>query len=366
MNAPLASAGRELRSGGARIAGVVSCVPSHELANDAFVERFGEAAVRDVVKMVGVERRRVAAAGQTAGDLCRTAGDHLLRGLGWQAEEVDAVLFVSQTPDYRLPGTAFVLQAAWGLPAASIALDINLGCSGYPQALWLGMNLIRSGAARRVLLAVGDTISKLVDPDDRATALLFGDAGTVTALEADETAEDAVFVIGSDGAGVPNLIVPGGGCRESVVAGTAADAPQAAPGADPQLAGRSRAHLFMNGGEIFNFTLRRIPPLVARTLELAGHGVPDYDAFLFHQANLFMLKHLTKKAGLPGERVPVNLNTYGNTSCASIPLLMTTELRGTLATQRQRLALFGFGVGYSWASASLVAGPLAVVDTIES
>ncbi|AJK44693.1 ketoacyl-ACP synthase III [Burkholderia plantarii] len=366
MNAPLASVGRELRSGGARIAGVVSCVPARELANDVFVERFGEAGVRDVVKMIGVERRRVAAAGETAGDLCRAAGAHLLRGLGWRADGVDAVLFVSQTPDYRLPGTAFVLQAAWGLPAASIALDINLGCSGYPQALWLGMNLIRSGAARRVLLAVGDTISKLVDPDDRATALLFGDAGTVTALEADPEAEDAVFVIGSDGAGVPNLIVPGGGCRESVVAATPAGMPEAAPEADPRLAGRSRAHLFMDGGEIFNFTLRRIPPLVARTLELAGHGVPDHDAFLFHQANLFMLKHLAKKAGLPGERVPVNLTTYGNTSCASIPLLMTTELREALATRRQRLAMFGFGVGYSWASASLVAGPLAVVDTIES
>jgi 3-oxoacyl-[acyl-carrier-protein] synthase-3 len=353
LDTPLAPAGRELRAGGARLAGVVSCLPAQEQSNQPFVERFGEAAVRDVVKMIGVERRRRAAEHQTTADLCRAAGEHLLRGLGWRPDQVDAVLFVSQTPDYRLPGTAFVLQAAWGLPAASIALDINLGCSAYPQALWLGMNLIRSGAARRVLLAVGDTISKLVDPEDRATALLFGDAGTVTALEADPEAEDAHFVIGADGGGVPNLIVPAGGCR-----GTPTD--------DARLVGRSPDHLFMDGGEIFNFTLRRIPPLVARTLELAGHGAQGHDAFLFHQANLFMLKHLVKKAGLPAERVPINLNAYGNTSCASIPLLMTTELREALATRAMRLAMFGFGVGYSWASASLLTGPLAVVDTIES
>ncbi|GAB7536248.1 ketoacyl-ACP synthase III [Burkholderia sp. 3C] len=352
MNAPLAPIGRELRAGGVRLAGVVSCLPAQEVPNTVFVERFGEAAVRDVVKMIGVESRRRAAEHQTAGDLCRAAGAHLLQGLGWRGEDVDAVLFVSQTPDYRLPGTAFVLQAALGLPAASIALDINLGCSAYPQALWLGMNLIRSGAARRVLLAVGDTISKLVDPEDRATALLFGDAGTVTALEADDTAPDAHFVIGSDGGGVPNLIVPAGGCRP-------------APADDARLAGRSLAHLYMDGGEIFNFTLKRIPPLVARTLELSGHGVDGHDAFLFHQANLFMLKHLAKKAGLPADRVPLNLNAYGNTSCASIPLLMTTDLREALATREMRLAMFGFGVGYSWASASLVTGPLAVVDTIE-
>ncbi len=148
MDAPLAPAGRELRAGGARLAGVVSCLPAQEQSNQPFVERFGEAAVRDVVKMIGVERRRRAAEHQTTADLCRAAGEHLLRGLGWRPDQVDAVLFVSQTPDYRLPGTAFVLQAAWGLPAASIALDINLGCSAYPQALWLGMNLIRSGAAR--------------------------------------------------------------------------------------------------------------------------------------------------------------------------------------------------------------------------
>ncbi|WP_323119388.1 ketoacyl-ACP synthase III [Burkholderia alba] len=352
MSGQDAGAGRELLTRGARIAGIVSAVPEREIGNDAFVARFGADPVRDVVKMIGVERRRWAGAQQTTGDLCRAAGRRLLDGLGWRPDSVDALLFVSQTPDYRLPGTAFVLQRDWGLPSACIALDVNLGCSGYPQALWLGMNLIQSGAARRVLLAVGDTISKLVDPDDRATSLLFGDAGTVTALEAGGPDDVARFIIGANGHGAHNLIVPSGACKDYDTA------------ADPRMAGKSATHLFMDGGEIFNFTLQGIAPLVARTLAYAGRTTDGYDAFLFHQANQFMLKHLAKKAGLPAGRVPSNIGRYGNTSCASIPLLMTTELPAALAERALDLAMFGFGVGYSWASASLAVGPLRVIDTL--
>jgi 3-oxoacyl-[acyl-carrier-protein] synthase III len=353
MSAPELIAGREIRTHGARIAGVVSCVPSRQVDNEYFAARFGESAVRDVVKMIGVNRRRWADDNTSTGDLCRTAGRKLLRELDWQPESIDALIFVSQTPDYRLPGTGFVLQADWGLPTACITLDINLGCSGYPQALWLGMNLIQTGAARRVLLAVGDTISKMIDPDDRSTTLLFGDAGTVTALEASASDEPAHFIIGADGKGVRNLIVPSGAFKQYDVT------------ADARMADKSPVSLFMDGGEIFNFTLNAVPRLVSRTIELGGKDKDAYDAFLFHQANLFMLKHLAKKAGLPADRVPTNIGEFGNTSCASIPLLMTTELKERLKAGALQLGMFGFGVGYSWASASLTVGPLDIVDTIE-
>lgn len=346
-------AGREIRTHGARIAGLVSCVPSNEVGNDYFIERFGEAAVRDVVKMIGVNRRRWADSSTTTGDLCRVAGTKLLQELDWNPASVDALIFVSQTPDYRLPGTAFVLQSDWGLPASCIALDINLGCSGYPQALWLGMNLIQTGVARRVLLAVGDTISRLVNPDDRSTSLLFGDAGTVTALEQSDAGDEAHFIIGSDGRGVRNLIVPDGAFKRYDAS------------ADPRMAGKSPTCLFMDGSEIFNFTLQAVPRLVSRTLELAGKDREAYDAFLFHQANLFMLKHLAKKAGLPAEKVPTNIGEFGNTSCASIPLLLSTDLKPRLKESKLRLGMFGFGVGYSWASASLDVGPLKVLEMIE-
>lgn len=344
--------GKEARTTGGRVVGVVSCVPAKVRGNDDFFGTFGEDGVADVVKMIGVKTRRQVDAHTTTRDLCRHAAQRVLADLAWEAESVDALIFVSQTPDFRLPPTACALQADLGIGPACIAFDINLGCSGYPYALWLGMTMIQTGAARRVLLAVGDTISRIVDPADRATALLFGDAGTVTALEASDEAGACDFVLGSDGQGVKNLIVPTGGFRDYMACG------------DSRLAGRQGEALYMDGGEIFNFTLRAVPPLVARTVELgAAGGAPDY--YLFHQANQFMLKHLIKKAKLAPEQAPLNIDEYGNTSSASIPLLITTRLAETLREKRQRLALFGFGVGYSWASACLDIGPLRVVETIE-
>lgn len=345
--------GREVSTTGARIAGIVSCLPRAELGNDSFAAAFGEAAVEDVSRMTGVRSRRHAAPGDTTRTLCREAGRRLLAGLGWEPGSVDAVIFISQTPDYRLPASACALQADLGVGPACIAFDVNLGCSAYPYGLWLAMTMVQGGAAGRVLLAVGDTISRLVDPQDRATSLLFGDAGTVTAIERSSQGDSAHFILGSDGRGAANLVVPQGGFRPHVA------------GIDPRLDGRDPATLYMDGGEIFNFTLRSVPPLVARTMAVAGAGVERHDAFLFHQANLFMLKHLVKKSRLPLDRVPMNIERYGNTSSASIPLLMTTDLAGRLRERAQRLALFGFGVGYSWASASLEVGPLQVCETIE-
>nr|WP_077036112.1 ketoacyl-ACP synthase III [Pelomonas sp. KK5] len=345
--------GREARTTGGRVVGVVSCVPAKVRGNDDFVDTFGEAGVADVVKLIGVQSRRQVEGDTTTRDLCRSAADTLLKGLSWDAGSVDALIFVSQTPDFRLPPTACALQADLGVGPACIAFDINLGCSGYPYALWLGMTMIQTGAARRVLLAVGDTISRIVDPGDRATALLFGDAGTVTALEASDDAGACHFVLGSDGQGVKNLIVPTGGFRDYMACG------------DSRLQGRAGNALYMDGGEIFNFTLRAVPPLVARTVELGSADGRQPDYYLFHQANQFMLKHLIKKAKLSPEQAPLNIDEFGNTSSASIPLLITTKLKATLREQAHRLALFGFGVGYSWASACLDIGPLRVVDTIE-
>lgn len=353
MNAPVLKPGREIKINGARLVGLVSCVPSQEITNDYFLDRFDEAGIHDVIKMIGVNKRRWVDSHTTTRDLCQIAGQRLLDELGWDPVTVDALIFVSQTPDFRLPATACALQADLRLSSACIAFDVNLGCSGYPYALWLGMTMIQSGAATRVLLAVGDTVSKIVSPQDRATAMLFGDAGTVTALEACSSDDQVHFILGTDGRGSSNLIVPTGAFKNYSEA------------EDPRLTGKDPACLYMDGGEIFNFTLRAVPPLAAKTLEFAGKEVGAYDAFLFHQANLFMLKHLVKKIKLPAERVPINIDNFGNTSSASIPLLMTTALKTRLVEEPLQLAMFGFGVGYSWAAASILVGPLKVAEMIE-
>jgi 3-oxoacyl-[acyl-carrier-protein] synthase-3 len=356
MMAEESAIGRVVRTNSARIAGVVSCVPGRLIDNAYFNERFTASAVADVVKLIGVETRRWVEVDQSTADLCFAAGKRLMTLLEWRPESIDALIFVSQTPDYKLPPTACSLHARFGLKPATIAFDVNLGCSGYPYALWLAMTLIAGRAAGRVLIAVGDTVSRIVDPNDRATAMLFGDAGTMTAVEfaAENTPADAAtFVLGTDGSGVRSLIVRGGGFKEC-----RADDYESPPMSDPTC-------LYMDGAEIFNFTLRTIPTLVADTLKAAGKPADQYAAYLFHQANLFMLKHLMKKMKLPTERVPLNIDRYGNTSCASIPLLMTTELKEGLEKSALLVAMFGFGVGFSWSSASLSVGPLKAVELIE-
>lgn len=351
INTPV---GKQLRTKGGRIAGVVACLPTRQISNDYFAEQFGADAVKEVVKMIGVEHRRWVDEGVSTADLCYQAAERLLSGLDWQRESIDALIFLSQTPDYRLPATACSLHGRLGLQPSCLAFDINLGCSAYPYALWLGLNMIQTGGAKRVLLAIGDTSSKCINPSDRSTAMLFGDAATVTALEYSEnSSNEAFFILGTNGKGSHNLIIPRGASKDYSLTN------------DPRLEGKDPNCLYMDGTEIFTFTMQVVPPLISSTIEISGFKADDFDAFLFHQANLFMLKHLIKKAKLPVDRIPININKFGNTSSASIPLLMTDNLGSLLQEKSIRLAMFAFGVGYSWGSTVLTVGPLDVVEMID-
>ncbi len=334
---------------GVRLRGVVSVLPERRLDNADFAARFGEDAVQSVTKMIGVETRYWVRPGQTTSDLCLVAAQRLLERLQWAPESVDALIFVSQTPDQRLPATACVLHSKLGLASHCQAFDVGLGCSGYVYGYWLASTLIAAGCGR-VLLMAGETSSLLVDPDDRGTALLFGDAGTATAIERDDEAPVTTFVLGTDGAGAANLIVPSGGFRAP-----AEDSRREWP-FDPR-------HLYMDGGEVFAFTLRAVPRLVADTLAHAGCQVDEVDAFVLHQANRFMLTHLAKKIGARPEQAPVNIDRFGNTSSATLPLVLTTDLAERVKAAPAKIALVGFGVGYSWGAALVHTAPLACAET---
>lgn len=342
--------GRHARTSGARIVGVVSCLPPRVVENDAFLEQFGDG-VAEVTKMTGVERRYYVEEGVTTSDMCFAAANRLMDKLGWERDSIDGFIFVTQSPDYPLPATACLLQDRLGLSTNTIAFDVNLGCSGYPYGLWMTMAGIQTGAMRRVLLAVGDISSRTIDATDRSTALLFGDCGTVTAIEASDGDDaDATFILGTDGRGGENLVLPTSRHRNVKAEG--------------KFEGRDLGMVYMDGAEIFNFTLKSVPPLIRESVELAGKSIDDYDAFLLHQANKFMITHIAKKAKLPKDKVPINIDRYGNTSSATIPLLMTTDMAESLATDSRQIGMFGFGVGYSWASASMKVGPLQCVETI--
>ena len=342
---PVGNSGSIVTKGRARISAVVACVPKRRVDNSEMRVKFGDS-IDQVTKMTGVKERRKAGADVTTADLCVEAAKCLTEA---QLNDVDALIFVSQTPDYRLPATACVLQSKLALRTGIIALDVNLGCSGYPYALWLGTMMIDSGAARKVLLLVGDTITKLVEPSDRATAPLFGDCGTATLLE--PGLKDAFFVLGTDGRGGQNLIVPGGAFRDRVF--------------DPRNTNPDGT-LFMDGTEVFNFTLKSVPLLMQDLVTASGTPVSAFDRIYFHQANEFMINHLRKKIGAEKEQTPVNIGKFGNTSSASIPLLIADfESSGSSREKNLLVAMLGFGVGFSWAAAAMSLHADALVQLIE-
>ena len=318
---------------GARLAGVSSAVPDIEFDNVRDTLQFDPMEVKKVVALAGVKARRITDGSLCSSDLCLAAARDLLAGLDWSPESIDALIFVTQSPDYFLPGTSSLMHRDLKLSHHCAVFDVGLGCSGYPYGLWLANMMIQTGSAKRVLVLHGDTPSLFTDKADRSTYLLFGDGGTATAIEASTAGADWGFCLHSDGAGYSDLIIPGGGFR------------------NPKPADERDYCLQMNGPNLFNFTVNRVPELIEATLELMQLRVDQVDLFFFHQSNQFIMKHIAKKCGLAGEKVPIILDRFGNIGGASVPLAMTQCLATHKVETPIRVMLLGYGVGLSWGSA---------------
>lgn len=327
-----------------RMAGLAVAVPETERSWNEQAAVFGAEAAEKTARLTGVLRRRTAPPEVCASDLCLRATEQLLDSLAWSPESIDAVVFVSQTPDYPLPATACTLQSRLGLPTTTAAFDVNLGCSAYPYGLWIAGRMMGPTGFRRVLLLTGDTISRQAAPTDPATAGLFGDAGSATALEFDPLASDMHVLLGTDGSGGPSLSIEGGGARHPFHG-------SAAPSG-------TNGYLSMNGADVFAFTLRVVPSMVSKLLAAAGWLLEEVDHVVMHQANEFLLQHLAKRIKIPAEKLVLAIDGYGNTSCASIPLAMADALADELADRPQRLLLAGFGVGWSWGGVALATSPM--------
>jgi len=346
---------------GVRLAGIASAVPDHMADLAGPIQAFGGEEVEKILCSTGTRRRRLAE--QTnprmcVSDLCAVAAPRLLQDLGWDRDSVDALIFISQCPDYRLPATACVLQARLGLSKNCAAFDVNLGCSGYVYGLWLAGSMIAARTIRRALVTVGD-MTLYSSPLDRAQALLFGDAACVTAVEYSEDAEPMWFTLGTDGRGYKDLIIPAGANRIR---------PDQQTGIRKEAENgniRSMEDVYMNGGEIFAFTLREVPGMIRSVLEKANWSVETTDAFVLHQANQFMLNHLAKRMNIPSEKVPLSLGEYGNTSSASIPITISHCLRPRISSEPMNLVMAGFGVGLSWGAVAMRCGPIVAPPVIE-
>jgi 3-oxoacyl-[acyl-carrier-protein] synthase-3 len=347
---------------GARIKGVVTCVPSTEKCIDDEIELFGGNAkqIARLKKTIGLDRRRVVEDGTTALDLCAAATERLFKAASLDPATIDGMLFVTQTADYPQPCNAAVLHGRLGLSKNCAALDINLGCSGYVYGLWLAHMMVSTGACQRVLLLAGDTLSRLVHPGDRSVAPLFGDGGSATLVEACADSE-AWFSLNTDGSGYEKLMVPAGGMRTPRGSETQREK------RDEEGNVRSLEHLFMDGPEIFNFSITEEPQSVREMLDFAGLDVGAIRHFVFHQANRYILGNIAKRLNLDPARVPMKtVEMYGNQSSTSIPCALCYELGDLLkGPVPQKLLMSGFGVGLSWASAILEIGNLPVCEVIE-
>ncbi len=339
-----------------KITGIACSVPASVRTLQDEQRVFGEKEAKRIAKNLGIRQRRVAKGGICASDLCFAAAENLLKNLSWTRKSVDALIFVSVTPDYVAPATACTLQNRLKLDKHCAAFDITHACSGYVYGLWTIAHLLTGGTIKRALLLVGDTVSRLASPRDRSVAALVGDAGSATALEWDRSAEPLFFDLGSDGAGAKHLMVKAGAFRHPTTELTSIRTEREGGNI------RSDEDLYMNGTEIFAFTLREVPRLNKRLLERAGWMLQDVDAVVMHQANLFIIRHLAKKMQIPKNKMIEDLADYGNTSVASIPMALTGKLNTQLTTGSRRLVLLGFGSGLSWGGAAVTCGPLVMPE----
>ncbi len=321
-------------------------LPENLLSTEQLAAEFPEWSVDKIVEKTGVRVRHTAAYGECASDLGCAAANRLFASGACAAAEIDYLLLCTQSPDYFLPTTACVMQDRLGIPTHAGALDFNLGCSGFVYGLGLAQGLIATGQGRRVLLITAETYSKFIHPRDKSVRTVFGDAAAATLVEAVEADQPLIgpFVLGTDGAGAKNLIVPTGGsrCSRTASSGVAVE--------DNAGNWRSRDNLFMDGAEIFSFTLRAIPHCVNGLLQKTGKTIDDIDLFAFHQANQFMLEHLRKKLRIPPERFLIALDNCGNTVSSTIPIALKQAQQKGQLQPGQLVMLVGFGVGYSWGS----------------
>lgn len=346
---------------GIRVAGIATAVPKNrEVISEKYDSIFGSESVAKFSKTTGVMERRVALEEQTSSDLAFVAARRLLDSKDIDRTSVGICVYVTQTPDYRIPATACVLHKRLGLSKDCIAFDINLGCSGYVYGIQAVCSLLQSTNCDRALLVVGDTSNKGIAPEDSSAAMLFGDSGSATLLE--KTHEvDALPIMTAyrtDGEGFKAIIIPAGAYRNR---GASPDRVEWGDGNH-----RSDYDLYMNGIDVFNFTISEVPDMINQFMEENELDRDKFDCYAFHQANRFILRQLSRLCKIPRGRLHISMDRYGNTSVTSIPLTLCDRYGESDDTESKDVLSCGFGIGLSWGIATLHVRPSDILPMIET
>jgi 3-oxoacyl-[acyl-carrier-protein] synthase-3 len=322
-------------------------LPAAVLGTGDLAREFPEWSVAKIESKTGISERHIAADGECSSDLGIAAAKKLFACGAAQPGDIDFLLFCTQSPDYFLPTTACLVQAALDIPTTAGALDFNLGCSGFVYGLSLAKGLIETGQASAILLITAETYSKFIHPRDRSVRTIFGDGAAATLIRAEARDDEALgpFVFGTDGSGAKNLIVPRGGMRDRAARSEALE--------DREGNWRGPENLYMNGAELFSFTMTEVPASVNALLRRTDTTFADYDLFVFHQANRYMLNHLRKSMGIPEDRFYTGMEHCGNTVSSTIPVALRNASEEGRLKAGDRVMAVGFGVGYSWCATSI-------------
>ena len=335
-------------------------LPQNVCTNQELADTFGRWSPKKILQKTGIESRHVTGPDETALDLAEHACRKLFATT--DGNGIDYVLFCTQSPEYYLPSTACLLQERLGLDKTIGALDFNLGCSGFVGGLALAKGLIAGGMAKRVLLITSETYTKHIHPQDLANRTIFGDAAAASIITSCDEEQIGAFAFGTDGSGAGNLIVRNGGLRHRYD-------PNAPDIEDDSGNIHTDNNLYMNGPEIFNFTIEAVPVLVSQVLTNNNIEIDDLDFVIFHQANKFILEYLRKVVKIPKDKFHIDMTNTGNTVSATIPIALHQCISQGRIKQNDRVMLIGFGVGYSWAgvvtriSQSLVESVLSGQET---
>lgn len=339
-----------------RLAGVSMCVPENVVRTED-IPLLSKEEAETFNKTVGIKERRIAPDSITASDMCQKAAEKLIEELGWEKESIDVLIFESVTGDYRTPPTSTLLQDRMGLPDTTFCLDMPMGCCGCLYAITVGANLLTTGNVKRALLLIGDTALRMGSMKDKSRVPLFGDCGTCMALEYDPSAPEIVVEFHTFGKGYEALMTPHGGFRNPIT-------PESFIEEDfGNGIIRAPKDTLINGMNVFSFAISKPPKSVEEFMAVEGiDKEKDVDYFLIHQANKMIVDRVVKKLKLPLDKVPYNLEEYGNLGGASIPSLMVTRLRKQLISRPQKMVMSSFGLGLTWATMSTTFGPLIIPE----
>ena len=331
------------KSSGIGIAGIACAVPKNNVPVESFTSVFGEEVTSKFTSGTGIKATYKALPEQTASDLAVAAAEELFSHIPVDKSEIGAMFLVTQSPDYRRPSSASIVQLRLGLPIDCSCMEINLGCSGFVYGLQTAMAMMSASDYKYGLLLMGETATKLVDPLDKSIVMMYGDAGAAILLERKEGME-TTSLLRSDGSRYKAIVLPAGGFRDMN------------PGHERFICSdgieRSLYDIFMDGTSVFSFSISDVPQAITDYLKLTETTVADYNAFVFHQANQFIIKQLIRKMKLPKDQVPLSLDRYGNTGGISIPLTLC-DAYGDKSGEKLKALICGFGIGLSWGVANI-------------